>query len=436
MIRFLYNISMLVGPMLDALTKISLVMIILGQKSILKQKRLWIASIVMGLYTLLSYMITANAIRVILDFALLIICCEFILHFNKKIFIQITIVSFVIWVFMLLIDIFAYVILLYVFKTDLSVINANVYLKNILSSFVCTLLTLLFFKAKLRCYILKISKLGSHIKNHYILVMIILSVLLFSISVYICLFDYDVGIILSTSFIMITVYTIIVIGTINEFYQKNKIQSEYDILLKNLNEYENLLDLQRVTNHENKNQLLVIKGMVDKGESNTSEYINSIIDTQYKDNDAIIYKTNRIPSGGLRGLIYYKILTMKEKKINSNLDVDRSLNELDFDNIPIKTNQELCKIVGVFLDNAIQAVSELKKKVIDIYLKYENDELYIKVSNNYSGIIELDKIDNSGYTTKGKGHGYGLSLVKGIIRENACFKNDREIHGKMFSQII
>lgn len=436
MIRFLYNISMLVGPMLDALTKISLVMIILGQKSILKQKRLWIASIVMGLYTLLSYMITANAIKVILDFALLIICCEFILHFNKKIFIQITIVSFVIWVFMLLIDIFAYVILLYVFKTDLSVINANVYLKNILSSFVCTLLTLLFFKAKLRCYILKISKLGSHIKNHYILVMIILSVLLFSISVYICLFDYDVGIILSTLFIMITVYTIIVIGTINEFYQKNKIQSEYDILLKNLNEYENLLDLQRVTNHENKNQLLVIKGMVDKGESNTSEYINSIIDTQYKDNDAIIYKTNRIPSGGLRGLIYYKILTMKEKKINSNLDVDRSLNELDFDNIPIKTNQELCKIVGVFLDNAIQAVSELKKKVIDIYLKYENDELYIKVSNNYSGIIELDKIDNSGYTTKGKGHGYGLSLVKGIIRENACFKNDREIHGKMFSQII
>lgn len=436
MIRFLYNISMLVGPMLDALTKISLVMIILGQKSILKQKRLWIASIVMGLYTLLSYMITANAIRVILDFALLIICCEFILHFNKKIFIQITIVSFVIWVFMLLIDIFAYVILLYVFKTDLSVINANVYLKNILSSFVCTLLTLLFFKAKLRCYILKISKLGSHIKNHYILVMIILSVLLFSISVYICLFDYDVGIILSTLFIMITVYTIIVIGTINEFYQKNKIQSEYDILLKNLNEYENLLDLQRVTNHENKNQLLVIKGMVDKGESNTSEYINSIIDTQYKDNDAIIYKTNRIPSGGLRGLIYYKILTMKEKKINSNLDVDRSLNELDFDNIPIKTNQELCKIVGVFLDSAIQAVSELKKKVIDIYLKYENDELYIKVSNNYSGIIELDKIDNSGYTTKGKGHGYGLSLVKGIIRENACFKNDREIHGKMFSQII
>lgn len=241
---------------------------------------------------------------------------------------------------------------------------------------------------------------------------------------------------MSTLFIMITIYTIIVIATINEFYQKNRIQSEYDILLKNLNEYENLLEIQRVSNHENKNQLLVIKGMIDKGEINASEYINSIIDTQYKDNDVIIFKTNRIPSGGLRGLIYYKILTMKENKIESNLDVDRSLNDLNFDNIPVKTNQELCKIVGVFLDNAIQAVTGLKKKVIDVYLKYENDELYIKVSNNYSGIIELDKLDNNGYTTKGKGHGYGLCLVKSIIRDNDCFINDRAISGKMFSQII
>ena len=127
---------------------------------------------------------------------------------------------------------------------------------------------------------------------------------------------------------------------------------------------------------------------------------------------------------------------MKENKIEYNLDVDRSLSYLDFNSILIKTNQDLCKIVGVFLDNAIQAVTDLKKKKIDIYLKYENNELYIKVSNNYKGIIELDKIDNSGYTTKEKGHGYGLSLVKSIIKNHTEFRNDREICGKMFSQII
>lgn len=425
-----------IGALLDGMTKIDLAMLVMGTTGMLKSKRFWFSVMLVSLYIFASYLMTSNVVKVILDFVSLAFCCYYLIKFNKKNFIQIVLVSFVIWVSMLLIDVLFSVLLLYILKFDLNYINSIPYFKVFLTSCVCFIMVLIFSNKKLRNGIYKVTNIDSYVKGYYVILIIILSVLLFSISVYICLFNYNIGIILSTLFIMITIYTIIVVRTINEFYQKNRIQSEYDILLKNLNEYENLLDLQRVTNHENKNQLLVIKGMIDKGESNTSEYINSIIDTQYKDNDAIIYKTNRIPSGGLRGLIYYKILTMKEKKINSNLDVDRSLNELDFDNIPIKTNQELCKIVGVFLDNAIQAVSELKKKEIDIYLKYENDELYIKVSNNYSGIIELDKIDNSGYTTKGKGHGYVLSLVKGIIRENDCFKNDREIHGKMFSQII
>ena len=429
-------IILLLGCILNGLVRIDIIMLIIKKYNMINNKKFWISSIIMGVYILLSYLITLPIVKVIVDFLVLFACCLFILGFSRKNLMKIIIPSFSIWVSMLLIDVFLSIIVLYILNFNLESINGNYYAKVFITCCVCVLLVLIFSNKKIRNCIYRFSNVDINFKNNYIFLIIVLSVILFSMSIYLCLFNYNVGIILGTLFIMITLYTIVVIGTINEFYQKNKIQSEYDILLKNLNEYENLLDLQRVSNHENKNQLLVIKGMIDKGESNTSEYINSIIDTQYKDNDAIIYKTNRIPSGGLRGLIYYKILTMKEKKINSNLDVDRSLNDLDFDNIPVKTNQELCKIVGVFLDNAIQAVSELKKKEIDIYLKYENDELYIKISNNYSGLIELDKIDNSGYTTKGKGHGYGLSLVKGIIRENDCFKNDREIRGKMFSQII
>ena len=382
-------------------------------------------------------MVTDSFIKLIILFLLTIVCLIYITHGQKINIFNMIITTFIVWLVIILVDIIYTSIFLNVLSLDMVYFRNNGYLNLFANSLVFITVTLIFCNSNIQRIIKKINLIK--IKNseyYYYIILITISVVMFSIIFYLCQFSYNPKVIQIVVLVMVIIYTIAILVTLNEFNQKNRIQSEYDILLKNLNEYENLLDLQRVTNHENKNQLLVIKGMVDKGESNTSEYINSIIDTQYKDNDAIIYKTNRIPSGGLRGLIYYKILTMKEKKINSNLDVDRSLNELDFDNIPIKTNQELCKIVGGFLDNAIQAVSELKKKEIDIYLKYENDELYIKVSNNYSGVIELDKIDNSGYTTKGKGHGYGLSLVKGIIRENACFKNDREIHGKMFSQII
>lgn len=424
------------GSILNGLVRIDIIMLTINKNNMISNKRFWISSIIIGIYSFFTSMVTLPVIKVIIDFIVLFGCCQFILGFNRKNLSKIIIPSFVIWVVMLLIDVLFSIILLGIFHFDLNKINNSYYAKVFITCCVCATLAIIFLNRKVMNYIRKFSNIKFNCKNNYVFLIIALSVMLFSISVYICLFNYNIGIILITLFIMILIYTVIVIATINEFYQKNRIQSEYDILLKNLNEYENLLELQRVSNHENKNQLLVIKGMIDKGENNTSEYIESIIDTQYKDNDVIIFKTNRIPSGGLRGLIYYKILTMKDKKIESNLDVDRSLNDLDFDHIPVKINQELCKIVGVFLDNAIQAVSGLKKRVIDIYLKYENDELYIQVSNNYSGVIELDKIDNSGYTTKGKGHGYGLSLVKSIIRDSDCFINDRKISGKMFSQII
>lgn len=430
-----FNFPIGLSTYLDVYVKLYVILNLLGLRNIIRNKKLYIATAIVGTYAFLSYVITDSFIRLILLFILIIFATRFIVKDIDIPMQKIIILVFICWTCLVLIDIFVFIIGSAVFRNDIEA-NKNIMFKNVLANFIVILLYVLTLSNNVHKFCINISDLKFNKRTKYMVGIIALSVLLFSVLFYFCYFNINRILMLVIVFITVIIYTVIVFGIIKEYEKNLKIQSEYDILLKNLNEYENLLDLQRVTNHENKNQLLVIKGMIDKGESNTSEYINSIIDTQYKDNDAIIYKTNRIPSGGLRGLIYYKILTMKEKKINSNLDVDRSLNELDFDNIPVKTNQELCKIVGVFLDNAIQAVSELKKKEIDIYLKYENDELYIKVSNNYSGIIELDKIDNSGYTTKGKGHGYGLSLVKGIIRENDCFKNDREIHGKMFSQII
>lgn len=417
--------------------KVDLIMILINKAYLNKTKKFFISILLLSVYVFLSYLVTDHAIKVIIEFLLLIVVCWFIMDFSKEWLNKIIFMAFVIWVGMLLIDIILSFIWIYILNFGMSIVNKNPIIKFCITLISCFMLTLVFIPKRIREFLLKVVILMNQFrKTYYILVIVSLSVLMFSISVYLCLFNYNVGLILVTLFIMILIYTIVVILTINQFNQKNKIQSEYDILLKNLSEYENLLDVQRVLNHENKNQLLVIKGMIDKKERNISEYIESIIDTQYKDNDTVIMKTNRIPSGGLRGLIYYKILTMKDKNIQYSLEVDRSLNELNFDSIPVKTNQELCKIVGVFLDNAIQAVSNLKKKTINVYLGYEKDCLIIEISNNYSGTIDLDKIDNKGYTTKGSGHGYGLSLVKSILKNNDSFINDRKVNRRIFSQII
>ena len=95
---------------------------------------------------------------------------------------------------------------------------------------------------------------------------------------------------------------------------------------------------------------------------------------------------------------------------------------------------DVCKIVGVFLDNAIEAVLELKQKHIKITLFTDGEYLNIEISNNFKGNIDLTSIDEKGYTSKSKGHGYGLTLVKEILSKNNKLKNERKINKNIFTQ--
>jgi len=64
----------------------------------------------------------------------------------------------------------------------------------------------------------------------------------------------------------------------------------------------------------------------------------------------------------------------------------------------------------------------------------ENKNIVISISNNYSGNINIDKIIKKGYTTKGKGRGYGLTLVKEIIDKNRMLEENKEIVNNYYIQ--
>lgn len=93
--------------------------------------------------------------------------------------------------------------------------------------------------------------------------------------------------------------------------------------------------------------------------------------------------------------------------------------------------------MGVYLDNAIEAVMEADIKEINIDLYILDKNLFITVANTFNGKVNLDSISDYGYTTKSEGHGYGLSLVKEIIKDNDTLSSDTEvIDNKVFVQKI
>ena len=91
---------------------------------------------------------------------------------------------------------------------------------------------------------------------------------------------------------------------------------------------------------------------------------------------------------------------------------------------------DITKILGVMLDNAIDATKKAKKKEINISLCSMKGNSCITVENTYLGNINKDKI-GTGYTTKGKGHGFGLQLTKDIIKNNKYLKYEFSVVDNM-----
>ena len=74
--------------------------------------------------------------------------------------------------------------------------------------------------------------------------------------------------------------------------------------------------------------------------------------------------------------------------------------------------------VATQIANAIDAALKSKEKEIEVDLKDKADCLLVIISNTYDKSADINKVGKSGFTTKGVGHGFGLSIVKDIARTN------------------
>lgn len=232
-------------------------------------------------------------------------------------------------------------------------------------------------------------------------------------------------------FLFYTFISLLIIYYINRY---NTIQNKYTLSLENLKEYEDMINKYRISIHENKNELLIIRNMGNYKDA--KKYIDTLINNKEKYDMDISSKVSRIPCNYLRTVIYNKMVQMDKCDVNSELIVSKNVKAQNFLSLDDKTVLDICNITNVFLDNAIDASVGLKNKNVLIEVSVEDNQILIDISNSYKNKINLKQIDRPGYTTKGGNHGYGLSLVKNIIKENSLLNNVCEKTSTTFTQIL
>lgn len=328
------------------------------------------------------------------------------------------------------------IFLIFIFGKDTNFVKNNffdTFIANIIVGLIYLLISYIPFVKKIY---LRLVEFTNKFKTKNVILwslLIIISINFFTAVIY---YDMKSIFVVIMNTLLVLVYSFIVYKSMNQKNINMIVEAENVSLMESLHQYEDMVDRQRVDNHENKNQLLIIKNMIKKNDKDVIKYIDTVVKDEKEDDEALYTKVKSIPSGGLQGIIYQKMLSMKDNRILFSLDVSRDVRKIDLEKMNIEDNYKLCKIVGVLLDNAIEESLKIGDRRIMISLYVDDDMLIIDISNKFDGKIDLDKIDEEGYTTKGEGHGYGLSLVKKLVNGNDCFINERKVNKDVFKQII
>ncbi len=250
-----------------------------------------------------------------------------------------------------------------------------------------------------------------------------------------CVIFFNRNIAVNRMILMILVIILCVLYIIHVYDKINysNLIKKYNSLLDYANSYEEELERDCLIRHEHKNQLAVIKGMVN--DKKVIDYINEIIKS-YKDEENIFIKgLNILPNGGLRGLIYYKICTMRRKEIKYSLDISKNIKKHLLD---IKSDQKkiLTYIIGIFLDNSIEECEQVKDSNISIEIYYINKKINIVITNTLKNKIKLNKLGEKGYSRKGSNRGKGIYLIKKLLKKNKEISVTTKIINNYFVQEI
>lgn len=229
---------------------------------------------------------------------------------------------------------------------------------------------------------------------------------------------------------------ILIANIIKEHIEKTNIeikQDSYEKLQAYTTQIENMYVSLRTFKHDYANVMLSMSGYIDEEDINgLKKYFYekiSPLSNKLSLNNTNINQLMNIKIIELKSIISTKLLYAEEIGIALNIEVTEEINEVSMDTV------DLSRILGIFLDNAIEAALETPEPKLQFAVVIRNKEIVFIVSNNFFNhnipYAILKKNQNS---TKGINRGLGLYNAHTIISQYTNVLLDTEMTEDNFTQ--
>lgn len=222
----------------------------------------------------------------------------------------------------------------------------------------------------------------------------------------------------SAAFILINIIQLAIISIVSIYNMRNCFkQKETELKLENtITHNQTLIKVNegvRGFKHDMGNIVQAILGYIALNDAEGAKAFCQNLVLGFNDINVLsILSPKVINDPAIYGVVVNKILIAREKNMELTLDINTDISKINFPKF------ELSRILGILIDNAIEAGINTDSKKLILNVHTADNELYdeITISNSItSPNIPLDKIFNKDFSSKKNPSGFGLYEVKNLI---------------------
>lgn len=148
-------------------------------------------------------------------------------------------------------------------------------------------------------------------------------------------------------------------------------------------------------------------------------------------NSIKINGTDNLKVRAIKGLVTTKILQAQEKNIPINIEVPELIDHIEMNTV------DLSRIIGIIIDNAIEASEELEDALIRIaFINVETSVMFIVMNKCKEDMPKIHELFQDSFSTKGDNRGLGLTTLKDITDTTENVLLDTTIENGYFVQKV
>lgn len=238
-------------------------------------------------------------------------------------------------------------------------------------------------------------------------------------------------------FVYFVLSSLLLINIVSSTKKNLQMQQELNAA-KQLQEYTETIEYHasqmREFKHDYLNVLLTLDELIHESHN---EKLITYFDEQIKPTGDEVQTINtglvalkHIGDTAVKSLIYTKLSFALSKGIELHLFLN-----FDIPEFPMKS-MDLAKLLGIYLDNAIEAALTAEKPEISIVFTKTNG-ISLEIANNYKGEKPiLSRLSEKGYSLKGENRGLGLAQAEQILDQYPQIIHTVEVRETSFLQTV